>query len=104
MTVFVLELTAMVTMLLDHIQVVFSIDPFLRCIGRIAFPLYAFLIVNGYYHVRKKEGGLRRYLLRLLLLAVVSEFTYDLMSATLRQAAASILSLFLPVCQLRSAP
>ena len=80
MTVFVLELTAMVTMLLDHIQVVFSIDPFLRCIGRIAFPLYAFLIVNGYYHVRKKEGGLRRYLLRLLLLAVVSEFTYDLMS------------------------
>lgn len=80
MTVFILEVTAMITMLLDHIQVVFSINPSLRLIGRIAFPIYAFLIVNGYYHVRKKEGGLRRYLLRLLVLAIVSEFAYDLMS------------------------
>jgi hypothetical protein len=80
MTAFVLELTAMATMLLDHIQVVFNIDPALRLIGRIAFPLYAFLIVNGYEHVRRREGGLRKYLLRLLILALVSEIPYDLMS------------------------
>ena len=46
-----------------------------RCVGRAAFPLYCFLIVQGYLHTR----DLRAYLRRLLLLAIISEIPSDLL-------------------------
>lgn len=65
---------AMLTMLIDHLGVVFFPDQiWLRIIGRIAFPLYAYLIVIGYQRTR----NYRNYLIRLGLLAIISQPVYQ---------------------------
>ena len=46
-----------------------------RMIGRISFPLYAFLIVEGF----RKTNNVFKYILRILILAIISELPYDLM-------------------------
>lgn len=45
-----------------------------RAVGRIAFILFAYLVVEGFVHTRSR----RNYLLRLALFALVSEVPYDL--------------------------
>lgn len=65
---------AMLTMLIDHIGVVFYPDQlWLRIIGRIAFPLYAYLIVVGYQRTR----SYRNYIIRLGLLAIIAQPAYQ---------------------------
>ena len=62
MTVFSLKLTAVVLMTLDHIGLYFPGAPMvLRLLGRGAYPLFLFCMVQGYAHTRSR----RRYLLRL---------------------------------------
>ena len=46
-----------------------------RIIGRISFPIYAFLIVEGF----RKSSSVFKYFLRILALALISEIPYDLM-------------------------
>ena len=71
----VLKLIACLTMLIDHIGYVFLPYPILRIIGRIAYPIYAFLLCQGLHHT--KNPG--KYLLRMLLVLVITELPYDLL-------------------------
>ena len=76
MSSFALHIWAMLLMLCDHLQLTLLPDlPILRCVGRLAFPLFAFMAVEGYLHTR----SLKKYLLRLLMLAVISEIPFDLL-------------------------
>lgn len=62
-------------MLVDHIgEVFFPNILVLRIVGRISFPIFAFLIVEGYFHSR----NLRKYFIRLGFLAIISEIPFDL--------------------------
>lgn len=52
----------------------YELDMVLRSIGRIAFPIFCFLLVEGAVHTRSPK----KYLLRLALFAAVSEVPFDL--------------------------
>ena len=72
---FDLKLIAIITMTIDHIGVVFG-TPFynlLRAVGRLSFPIFAFLLTEGYVHTK----SFSKYFLRLLVLALISEVIYD---------------------------
>lgn len=67
MTIFSLKLTAAVLMTLDHIGCYFPAAPvWFRWLGRGAYPLFLFCMVQGYAHTRSR----RRYLLRLYLMSL----------------------------------
>jgi uncharacterized membrane protein len=82
-----LKWIAMITMFIDHIgAVVIEYIPqfelpavkaayyVMRYIGRLAFPLYCFLLVEGYIHT----GNQMRYLRDLLIFAAISEIPFEI--------------------------
>lgn len=76
-----LKIAAMFTMLCDHIGFVLvpvnrypEIYYTLRIIGRIAFPLFCFMLVEGFIHTHSRKN----YIIRLAVFAVISEIPFDL--------------------------
>lgn len=67
-----LKITAIITMVIDHFNfIIFDRRyEFLTCVGRLAFPLFAFILVyNFYYHTHNQVN----YLKRLLIFALISQ-------------------------------
>lgn len=93
-----LKIIAIVTMLIDHIGAMiiepgflsqysaemilntpelhqlYVFDMVLRRVGRIAFPIFCFLLVEGFLHTR----NVKKYALRLLVFCFISEIPFDL--------------------------
>lgn len=69
-----MQFLAMLTMLIDHIGIVFFPEnPWFRCIGRLAMPLYAYALAAGFGRTRH----FRRYALRLAAIAALSQLPYQ---------------------------
>ena len=92
-----LKIIAIITMLIDHIGAViiypgyllpnsalissgtsvanvYAAYKVLRFIGRIAFPIFCFLLVQGFIHTSNK----RNYAIRLFIFALISEIPFDI--------------------------
>jgi len=75
MSAFQIKLLALITMVIDHVGVFLFPDiQLLRMIGRISFPLFAWLIANGAMHTK----NINNYLKRLLMFAIISQIPFIL--------------------------
>lgn len=76
-----LKVIALVSMLVDHsayylLEHGTTLHEAMRCFGRVAFPVFAFLIAEGFAHTRNRL----RYFLTLLGFAVISEVPWFLLN------------------------
>lgn len=75
MNTFTLKMIAIVSMLTDHVgAILFPQYLILRVIGRIAFPIFAYTLVEGFFYTH----DISKYILRMGGLALISEIPFDL--------------------------
>lgn len=71
-----LHVLAMIFMLCDHLWgTLFISHEWLTCIGRMAFPIFAFMIAEGYRHTK----NINHYMFRMFICAIFSEIPINLM-------------------------
>ena len=72
-----LKILAMALMVCSHLwSTVVAGHNWLDAVGRLAFPIFAFLIAEGFFHT----GNFKKYLGRMFLFALISELPFDLMA------------------------
>lgn len=72
---YLLHIIAMFFMTLDHLwgSVLYQYD-ILTILGRIAMPIFAFLLVEGFHHTSNRK----KYMQRLLIFAIIAEIPFNL--------------------------
>ncbi|MBQ1231934.1 MAG: hypothetical protein IIX86_00230 [Clostridia bacterium] len=77
MSIFWIKIIASISMLLDHTGMILFPDVlWLRILGRVALPLYALCIAEGFRHTRSRG----KYFLRIFILGVLCQIVYDFVS------------------------
>lgn len=76
---FVLKIIAIISMTCDHVSnTIFNKFTFLNLIGRLAFPIFAFQISEGYVHTK----NLKKYIFRLFIFALIAQVPFMLFLST----------------------
>ena len=82
MSSFALKIIAVITMFIDHFgYIVYGQVSFFNYIGRLAFPIFAFQISEGYIHTK----NLKNYFIRLTIFGVISQIPYMLFLSTYKE-------------------
>lgn len=77
-----LKMIALISMTIDHVgMILFPRVLFLRILGRLAMPIYAYMIAEGCRHTRNRK----KYLLRLASVAAVCQVVYFIAMGSLYQ-------------------
>lgn len=83
-----LKYIAFLSMLIDHVNkaliypnlnggIILAISDLFDVLGRIAFPIFAFFIVEGYFKTKNRT----KYLLNLLIFGVISEIPFNMFTS-----------------------
>ena len=76
MNALALKIIALTAMIIDHMGAAFpeTFGLWFRVVGRLAFPIYVFLIAEGFFHTKNPA----KFLLRLFVFAIISEPFFDI--------------------------